>query len=90
MVTTLVAFVHRLIEPVYLLHIQAPKQTINGIHSSINQKHGRVLEKVQRAGTFENMCEYKTKARLLVNRSFGLTVSLLIATTAHSGSRTNP
>ncbi len=41
----------RLLEPVYLVEIQAPESALGGIYSVMNQKRGMVFEEAQRPGT---------------------------------------
>ncbi|RZB97304.1 Elongation factor 2 [Glycine soja] len=41
----------RLLEPVYLVEIQAPDQALDGAYSVLNQKRGHVFEECQRPGT---------------------------------------
>ncbi|KAF5820535.1 putative GTP-binding protein TypA [Helianthus annuus] len=41
----------RLLEPVYLVEIQAPEQALGGIYSVLNQRRGHVFEEMQRPGT---------------------------------------
>ncbi|RZB66264.1 Elongation factor 2 [Glycine soja] len=41
----------RLLEPVYLVEIQAPEQALGGVYSVLNQKRGHVFEESQRPGT---------------------------------------
>ncbi|CAL9016652.1 unnamed protein product [Prunus brigantina] len=38
----------RLLEPVYLVEIQAPEQALGGIYFVVNQKRGHVFEEMQR------------------------------------------
>ncbi|XP_028075919.1 elongation factor 2-like [Camellia sinensis] len=57
----------RLLEPVYLVEIQAPEQALGGIYSGLNQKRGHVFEEMQRPGT----PLYNIKAYLPVIESFG-------------------
>ena len=38
----------RLLEPVYLVEIQAPEGALGGIYSTITQKRGMVIEEMQR------------------------------------------
>ncbi|CAL8119690.1 unnamed protein product [Prunus armeniaca] len=40
-----------LLEPVYLVEIQAPEQTVSGIYGVLNQKRGHVFQEMQRPGT---------------------------------------
>ncbi|KAK9937519.1 hypothetical protein M0R45_014301 [Rubus argutus] len=57
----------RLLEPVYLVEIQAPENALGGIYSVLNQKRGHVFEEMQRPGT----PLYNIKAYLPVIESFG-------------------
>ncbi|KAK6944682.1 Translation elongation factor EFG/EF2, domain IV [Dillenia turbinata] len=57
----------RLLEPVYLVEIQAPEQALGGIYGVLNQKRGHVFEELQRPGT----PLYNIKAYLPVIESFG-------------------
>ncbi|MFS7971057.1 putative ribosomal protein S5 domain 2-type [Helianthus anomalus] len=41
----------RLLEPVYLVEIQVPKQAFGGIYSVLNQRRGHMFEEMQRPGT---------------------------------------
>lgn len=66
----------RLLEPVYLVEIQAPEQALGGIYSVLNQKRGMVFEEMQRPGT----PMYNVKAYLPVIESFGFTATLRAAT----------
>lgn len=67
----------RLLEPVYLVEIQAPENALGGIYSTLNTKRGMVFEESQRPGT----PMYNVKAYLPVVESFGFT-SVLRANTA--------
>ncbi|KAG0554384.1 hypothetical protein KC19_12G087300 [Ceratodon purpureus] len=62
----------RLMEPIYLVEIQAPEGALGGIYNVLNQKRGEVFEEVQRAGT----PLYNIKAYLPVVESFGFTATL--------------
>lgn len=66
----------RLLEPVYLVEIQAPENALGGIYSVMNQKRGMVVEEAQRPGT----PMYNVKAYLPVIESFGFTATLRAAT----------
>lgn len=66
----------RLMEPVYLVEIQAPEQALGGIYSVLNQKRGHVFEEAQRPGT----PIFNLKAYLPVVESFGFTATLRAAT----------
>jgi elongation factor 2 len=62
----------RLLEPVYLVEIQAPESALGGIYNVLNQKRGEVFEELQRPGT----PLYNIKAYLPVVESFGFTATL--------------
>jgi elongation factor 2 len=70
----------RLMEPVYLVEIQAPEQALGGIYSVLNQKRGMVFEEMQRPGT----PMYNIKAYLPVIESFGFTAILRAATSGQA------
>eukprot|EP01120_Amphizonella_sp_Union-15-10_P009291 TRINITY_DN348_c0_g1_i1.p1 TRINITY_DN348_c0_g1~~TRINITY_DN348_c0_g1_i1.p1 ORF type:complete len:840 (-),score=199.80 TRINITY_DN348_c0_g1_i1:52-2571(-) len=62
----------RLMEPVYLVEIQAPDVAMGGIYSCLNKKRGHVISEEQRPGT----PLYNVKAYLPVMESFGFTADL--------------
>lgn len=66
----------RLMEPVYLVEIQAPETALGGIYSTLNTKRGQVFEEIPRPGT----PMYNVKAYLPVYESFGFTADLRAAT----------
>ena len=70
----------RLLEPVYLVEIQAPEQALGGIYSTVTQKRGMVIEETQRPGT----PIYNIKAYLPVMESFGFTGTLRAATSGQA------
>jgi elongation factor 2 len=70
----------RLLEPVYLVEIQAPEGALGGIYSVLNQKRGHVFEEVQRPGT----PLYNIKAYLPVIESFGFSGTLRAATSGQA------
>lgn len=70
----------RLMEPIYLVEIQAPEQALGGIYSVLNQKRGMVIEETQRPGT----PIYNIKAHLPVVESFGFTSTLRAATSGQA------
>ena len=70
----------RLLEPVYLVEIQAPEQALGGIYSVLNQKRGHVFEELQRPGT----PLYNIKAYLPVIKSFGFSAELRAATSGQA------
>ncbi|KAJ4851596.1 pre-tRNA nuclear export protein [Turnera subulata] len=70
----------RLLEPVYLVEIQAPENALGGIYSVLNQKRGHVFEEMQRPGT----PLYNIKAYLPVIESFGFSSTLRAATSGQA------
>jgi elongation factor 2 len=70
----------RLLEPVYLVEIQAPEGALGGIYGTLNQKRGQVFEEVQRPGT----PLYNIKAYLPVIESFGFSAQLRAATSGQA------
>ncbi|GBG71328.1 hypothetical protein CBR_g8750 [Chara braunii] len=70
----------RLLEPVYLVEIQAPEQALGGIYGVLNQKRGHVFEEMQRPGT----PLYNIKAYLPVIESFGFSSTLRAATSGQA------
>ncbi|XP_024026254.1 elongation factor 2-like [Morus notabilis] len=70
----------RLLEPVYLVEIQAPEQALGGIYSVLNQKRGHVFEEIQRPGT----PLYNIKAYMPVVESFGFSSTLRAATSGQA------
>ena len=70
----------RLLEPVYLVEIQAPEGALGGIYSTLNQKRGNVFEEMQRPGT----PLYNVKAYLPVIESFGFSTALRAATSGQA------
>lgn len=72
--------VPRLMEPIYLVEIQAPENALGGIYSIMNQKRGMVIEEAQRPGT----PMYNVKAHLPVIESFGFTGALRAATSGQA------
>lgn len=62
----------RLVEPIFLVDIQAPEGALGGIYSVLNQRRGQIIEEEQRPGT----PLYKVKAYLPVLESFGFTERL--------------
>ncbi len=69
-----------LLEPVYLVEIQAPEGAIGGIYSVLNQKRGHVFEEIQRPGT----PLYNIKAYLPVIESFGFSGTLCAVTSGQA------
>ncbi|KAF6161843.1 hypothetical protein GIB67_001141 [Kingdonia uniflora] len=70
----------RLLEPVYLVEIQAPENALGGIYSVLNQKRGNVFEEMQRPGT----PLYNIKAYLPVRESFGFSGVLRASTSGQA------
>jgi elongation factor 2 len=70
----------RLLEPIYLVEIQAPEQALGGIYSVVSTKRGMVIEETQRPGT----PIYNIKAYLPVMESFGFTGTLRAATSGQA------
>ncbi|XP_006279071.2 elongation factor 2, partial [Capsella rubella] len=70
----------RLLEPVYMVEIQAPEGALGGIYSVLNQKRGHVFEEMQRPGT----PLYNIKAYLPVVESFGFSAQLRAATSGQA------
>lgn len=66
----------RLLEPVFLVEVQAPEGALGGIYGCLNQKRGMVFEEVNRPGT----PIYNVKAYLPVTESFGFNAALRAAT----------
>lgn len=62
----------RLMEPVYLVEIQAPEVALGGIYPTVTKKRGHVFEENRVAGT----PMFMVKAHLPVNESFGFTAQL--------------
>jgi len=62
----------RLMEPVYLVEIQAPQDVTGGIYATLNKRRGVPLDEYTIAGTPMKM----VKAHLPVNESFGFTEEL--------------
>jgi elongation factor 2 len=62
----------RLLEPVFLVDIQAPEGALGGIYSVMNQRRGQIIQEEQRPGT----PLYKVQAYLPVLESFGFTERL--------------
>ncbi|CAM6059149.1 unnamed protein product [Sphagnum tenellum] len=70
----------RLLEPVYLVEIQAAEGAIGGIYSVLNQKQGHVFEEIQQPGT----PSYNIKACLPVIEAFGFSGTLRAATSGQA------
>jgi len=72
----------RLLEPIYLVEIQAPDSVMGGIYATMNKRRGQVIEEVKRQGT----PMMNVKAHLPVLESFGFTADLR----AHTGGQAFP
>jgi len=72
----------RILEPVYLVEIQAPGEASGGIYQCLNKRRGIVNENNQVAGT----PMWAMKAYLPVNESFGFTADLR----SHTGGKAFP
>lgn len=70
----------RLLEPVYMVDIQAPKGALGGIYNVLDQKRGHVFKEMQRPGT----PLYNIKAYLPVVESFGFSSQLRAATSGQA------
>nr|GEX49861.1 elongation factor 2-like [Tanacetum cinerariifolium] len=70
----------RLLEPVYLVEIRAPENTLGGIYSVLNQRRGHVLEEMQRPDT----PLYNIKAYLPAVESFGFSGALRASTSGQA------
>mmetsp|Transcript_18264 Transcript_18264/g.28369 ORF Transcript_18264/g.28369 Transcript_18264/m.28369 type:complete len:849 (-) Transcript_18264:1014-3560(-) len=70
----------KLMEPVYLVEIQCPEQTVGSIYGVLNRKRGHVFEESQRPGT----PIFNVKAYLPVQESFGFTADLRAATSGQA------
>ena len=62
----------RLLEPVYVMEIQAHEKALGGINSVVNKKRGHVFEEIQRPGT----PFYNVKAYIPVIESFKFSETL--------------
>lgn len=70
----------RLVEPIFLVEIQCPEQTVGSIYGVITRKRGHVFEETQRPGT----PLFNVKAYLPVQESFGFTADLRSATSGQA------
>jgi elongation factor 2 len=70
----------RLLEPVYLVEIQCPENTVGAIYGVLNRKRGHVFEETQRVGT----PIFNLKAYLPVQESFGFSADLRAATSGQA------
>jgi len=66
----------RLLEPFYMVEMQAPEHVVGSIYGVLNRRRGQVLEECQTPGT----PVFVVKAYLPVNESFGFTTDLRAAT----------
>jgi elongation factor 2 len=62
----------RLMEPMFLVEIQAPQSVVGGIYAVMNKRRGQIIEEIQRPGTPMT----NVKAYLPVQESFGFTADL--------------
>lgn len=62
----------RLMEPIFLVEIQAPQTAVGGIYAVMNKRRGQIVEEVQRPGT----PMLNVKCYLPVMESFGFTADL--------------
>lgn len=62
----------RLLEPIFLVEIQAPQGVLGSIYGVLSRRRGHVISEVQRPGT----PMYNVKCHLPVNESFGFTADL--------------
>lgn len=70
----------RIMEPVFLVEMQAPESALGGIYNVMNTRRGNVFEENQRPGT----PIYTVKSYLPVNESFGFTAALRAATSGQA------
>jgi elongation factor 2 len=70
----------RLMEPIFLVEMQAPENALGGIYNVMNTRRGNVFEENQRPGT----PIYTVKCYLPVNESFGFTAALRAATSGQA------
>jgi len=62
----------RLLEPIFLVDIQAPQTAMGGIYSVMNKRRGAIVEEIPRAGTPMT----QVRCHLPVAESFGFTADL--------------
>ncbi|OMP06338.1 hypothetical protein COLO4_08186 [Corchorus olitorius] len=74
----------RLLEPVYLVEIQAPEQARKAIYSVLKEKRGHVFEEMQMPLPGIGTPLYNIKAYLPVIESFGFSWRLRNATSGHA------
>lgn len=72
----------RLMEPIFLVEIQAPEDVLGGIYSVMNRRRGNLIASDQRIGT----PLYNIKCHLPVQESFGFTADLR----SHTGGKAFP
>ena len=65
-----------IMEPVYLVEITVPQDSMGGIYGVLSRRRGHVFQEECRAGT----PMYSIKAHLPVNESFGFSADLRAAT----------
>jgi elongation factor 2 len=65
-----------LLEPVYLVEIQCPKNVLSSVYAVLRRKRGHIFEETQRIGT----PIFNLKAYLPIQESFGFTADLRAAT----------
>lgn len=70
----------RIMEPIFLVEMQAPEAALGGIYNVMNTRRGNVFEETQRPGT----PIYTVKSYLPVNESFGFTSALRAATSGQA------
>lgn len=70
----------RLLEPIYMVEIQCPENSVGSIYGVMSRKRGQVFEETQRPGT----PMYNVKAYLPVQESFGFTADLRSATSGQA------
>jgi elongation factor 2 len=72
----------RLLEPVFLVEIQAPQGVLGSIYGVLSRRRGHVISEIQRPGT----PMYNVKCHLPVMESFGFTADLR----SHTGGQAFP
>ncbi|KAI3975401.1 hypothetical protein MKX01_004488 [Papaver californicum] len=70
----------RLLEPMYLVEIQAPENALGGVYGVLNQKRGHVFEETRRPGT----SLYNIKGYLPIVEAFGFSWLLKNATSGQA------
>jgi len=66
----------RLMEPVFLVEIQAPQTVVGGIYAVMNKRRGQIVEEISRSGT----PLLNVRCYLPVMESFGFTADLRAST----------